>query len=178
MKADIHSMKEFLEKQEMKCVLAPRSKEIPFDQLFLPMGVDEKGRDLLLQIKVIEEDLSDSYKLYNVNKPASKYHLIQFFLGLPFAAKSECVGEVARLILLLNKSFGLPGFEFSEVDRIIYFRSVLMTTGVLDELVLIAAIGNLMTYVDTFAETLESVAEGKMTLADVVTLFKEEHGKI
>lgn len=174
MKADIYDIQNFLEKQEMQCVPVPKNNDIPFDQLYIPMGVDEKGRELLLQMKIVEEDLSESYRLYDIDSPQLKFNQIHFFLALPFAVKDECVGEVARLILLLNKSFGLPGFEFSEVDRLIYFRSVLMVAEKLEELILIAAIGNLMTYVDTFSQTLESVAEGKRTFEGIIKVLQKE----
>lgn len=169
MKILLEDIKKFLERQEIPCVIVPKGHDLPSDQLYVTFGVDEKGRDLLLQIKITEEDLSDSYKLFHLDKKPSKLHLVQFFLGLPFQVKADCVGEVARLILLLNKSFGLPGFEFSEVDRVIYFRSTLMVSGNdIEEMMIIATIGNLMTYVDTFSEILESVAEGKKSLAEVV----------
>lgn len=160
-KSDIKSIQEFLEKQGMKCVYTPSSDISPFDQLYVPMGVDDQQRDLLLQIRVIEEDLAEAQQLFKLPSKPSKHHIVQLYCGLPFAVKPEHAGDVARLILLLNKSFGLPGFEFSEVDNLVYFRHVILAVEQLDELILMIIIGNMMRYIDTFSLPLERVGVGK-----------------
>jgi Family of unknown function (DUF1790). len=170
MKINVGSIHNFLEKEGLESVVVPRDSTTPFELIYIPMGVDERGRDLLLQIKIAEEDLSGSggkRLSHGSHSSSGKCHMIQILLALPFLVKDECVGEVARLILLLNKSFSLPGFEFSEVDKLIYFRTAVMATDQLDGVVLMAVIGNLMAYVDAFADSLEDVAEGRKIIADI-----------
>lgn len=163
LKADLKQIQVFLEQQGMKSVLILKSDGQPVDQLFVALGVDGKERDLVLQLKIIEETLPEE---------SQSVCTIHFFCALPFRVPEQHAGEVARLILLLNKSFGLPGFEFSEVDGVIYFRTVVPAVKEVAESIVIVVIGNLMSNVDTFASTLEKVAEGKATLHDIVEAAK------
>lgn len=172
-KANMNSINEFLEKQEMDCHLIPQNEEIPSDILFVTMGVDEKGRDLLMQISLAEEDFSESFELFDLEKSSPKRYVIHVFMALPFMVKDQFVGDISRLILLLNKTMRLPGFGFSEVDRMIFFSNKLMITEELDELMLMSLVGNVITYVDAFEEPLEVVADGRMSFSDIIKSLSE-----
>ncbi len=174
MKVNVHAIQAFLESQKMSCVSIPKSQELPFDQILLPLGVDEQGRDLVLGIKFIEEELSSTQELFSLEKGMSKFFNIQFNYLLPFTIKDEYVGEVARLILLLNHSFGLPGFELSEIDHAIYFRNVLLVGEEIEEMMVMMVIGNILANVDAFSSSIEAVATGKMSLTDVINAAQAE----
>lgn len=167
-KASLTSIQAFLEKQEMNCSFSPKTDTIPFDQLILPLGIDKKSRDLVLLVQIFNEDLSQVHSVLNLPQEKSEYNVIQVIFTLPFQIQPEYAGEVARLIVGLNKSLEFPGFELSEVDRLIYFRSTYFATDVVDELILLTLIMNAMTQVELFSDTFESVAEGKQTLQDVI----------
>ena len=167
-KVNARAIQTFLESEDMPCVQEPKSKEWPFEQLFVPMGVDEQGRDLLLHIKILEEDLSENSESLSLKKESLHFHNIQFHLALPFQIKDDCVGDIARLILLLNRSFGIPGLEMSELDRIVYFRSAILAGQEIEEAILLSVIGNIVIQMDVFSSSLETVGTGKQTFVEMM----------
>ncbi len=167
-KATLKSLKQFLESQDMKCTFIPKSEEIPIDQVFVYMGQDDSDRDLLLQIRVVEQEL-EGVELQGVTKKNMSYHHMHFLVNLPLKINEHCIGDVARMVLLLNKSLSVPGFEFSEVDRMVYYRYVLMTSGGrFNGNIVMSIIGMIMFNIDVFSKTIEDVGTGARTLVEVV----------
>ena len=161
MKLSLTAIHDFLKVQGLISTIVPKTDDFPVEQLYVGLGCDEKQRDLILQIKVTEEDLNGEPELLELAKTLKKkraphHHHLQFLMALPFLTETGSEGKIARLILLINKSMSIPGFEFSEVDKMVYFRSVLLINDELDELVLMALIGNLVAQVESFSSTLES----------------------
>lgn len=174
-KTGVNSIKLFFESQEMDCVHITKTKETPFEQLFMSIGPDEKGRDITLQIQFLEENLKNISELAAFTQESAKLINLQLCCFLPFQIKEECIVEVARLIASLNKSCAIPGFEFSEVDGIVYFRNAVLTGKEVDEVILLSLLGNVVSNVDIFSSTIEAVGTGKMTIEDVVKMA--ESGK-
>lgn len=152
----------------MKGTILGKKNGIPIETLYVAMGPDQEGRDLILQIKLLQENIKQEKEALRLHSTHEEYTIIHFFLPLPFKVEERNLSEVSRLILLINKSLTLPGFEMSEVDRLIYFRNVLLTGDQVDELLLKTIIGNIILYVDIFSKTLEDVGNGRMTLSDVI----------
>lgn len=169
---NLKSIKDFLEKQEMKSSILPASKELPLDMLYVDLGLDEKDRNLILNIKIISEDFSESKGLFELSKSENAYNIIHLVAGLPFQIKPEYAGEVARLVLALNKSISLPGFEMTEIDHVVYFRNAIMAGSELDELIFMTHISNIITHINIFSDIIEDVGEGRKSLLDLVNPYK------
>ncbi len=160
----LESIQQFFQKEELTCEIVKANKDFPIDQLFVRLDVDNEGRDITLQLKLTEHDLS-------TEEAAIPYHQLQFFLGLPFLVTAETNTETARLLHLINKSLELPGFEYSEVDGLVYYRHVLtLPTKGIPVTLLMSMLGMIMFLHDSFAVVIESVANGSKTLEEMSQL--------
>lgn len=167
--ANLNEIKKLLETKNYACEILNKSAEIPCDQLVIALELDKKQRSRLLLIRSIKQNLSAADSLTNIKTKHKSYKELQFILTLPFLVDTRQIGEIARLILLLNKGMELPGFELSEVDHLIYFRhSFLVPEDQLDERILLTLTGMIEMIVDVFSDILESVATDAKTLREVV----------
>ncbi len=170
MKASFRDLEELFKEQGMEAVFVAKTEEMPKNQLFVPLGKDDKNRDLLLQLSSSKQDLKDvpiEGKYASSELPRCSF--IQFFLSLPFQVKDEHLGELARLLLLFNKSFEVPGFGMSEVDRVVYFRYMLLTNGgKVDPRVILSLLGMISVIVSSFGPEIEALGLGEKSLQEVV----------
>lgn len=167
--ATLHDIKKFLEVRNYTCTILNKSELIPMDQLVVELSPDSQERTRLLLIRAIRQNLSASDGLLGIKSQLRIYEELQLIVTLPFQVLDECIPDTARLVLLLNKGMELPGFELSEVDRILFFRhSFVVPEDDLDERILLALVGMIELILDAFADTLEKVATGTQSLSDVV----------
>lgn len=160
----LKGIKQVLETDGMKCQWMPKSSEIPFDQLYVALEVEGFDKEVILQLKMVEHALEDP-----AQRGEGTLHLLQFFVGLPFKVREEKIDETIRFLCLINRSFEIPGFEFSEVDRIVYYRYVLMTSENSISTILIQnLLGVIMFILDGFATKIEDIARGKRSLDDII----------
>ncbi len=169
----LKSVLEFLKTQELDGEIVPKSEKIALDILYVSFGLDDQDRDVLIQINMIEQDLSGHDTFIKTKLEPKKYHIIQFFLPFPFLVEDEHIADIARLIFVVNKSLIFPGYEFSEVDRAIYYRYILMTSNGIDGRILLQIIGAISEFYETFADIFEDIALGRCSLIDVVNEIKE-----
>lgn len=143
--------------------------EFPHDYLFVHFGTDRNGRNWIMQIRIIAQDVEPEEEEAAPEEHKEKFYQIQFMLPLPFETKESYFGDLARLILLINKLCTISGFELSEADRLVFFRyTYLVKKRQISEIVFTSIISTIMTLVDVFAPYLESVANGSRTLAGAI----------
>src|SRR6185503_17376336 len=128
----------------------PKNSELPYEQLFVPMGVDESGRDMLLQIQFIPVDLSEVGGTSIFDIGSTNLVNLQFYYFLPFTIKEAYFSEVARVVAGLNKSCIVPGFEFSEADSMVCYRSSLLANEEVDEAILMTVVSTVISSIDIF----------------------------
>ncbi|MBA2367439.1 MAG: hypothetical protein H0V82_00260 [Candidatus Protochlamydia sp.] len=167
--ANLEEIKILLESKLFKCeVLAP-SEQMPLDQLVVSLDPDYLNQPRLLIIRSTPRDLSVNDELIGITSEKRKYCEIHLIAGLPFQIGESYIADTARFILLLNKGMELPGFELSEVDRLIFFRhAFVVPENDLDERILFSLVGMVQVLLEAFSESLEAVAIGKQSLRETL----------
>jgi hypothetical protein len=167
--ANLEEIKALLETKQFKCEILPPSEQIPFNQLVIALDPDYLDRPRILIIRSISRDLSASDELIGITSEKKSYREIHLIAVLPFQTVENCFAETARFIMLLNKGMELPGFELSEVDRLIFYRhAFVIPEDGLDERILFSLVGMVELLLDSFSESLESVATGKQSLREIL----------
>lgn len=168
------SIKEFLEKETIICSIEKGVGEFPVDYLMIDMGEDEKGRPQRIELFAVQKEIPEtedtsgrpkSDKTKGGDKP--NFLHIQYFL--PFKFRDESVNNIARFLLLINKTLEFTGFGMSEVDRLVYFRNDLFCdrSKVNTEL-LNGLLGYVLLIVDSFSPTIERLALQESTFQEII----------
>lgn len=178
--ADLNLIKDLLERLNYKCKILEKTEAIPANQLVVELDRDIQGRDRYLVIRVANQNLASQDALFGIKSTPRNYQELQLISSLPFFVNDEKIPDISRLILLLNKGLELPGFEFSEVDRLIYYRyAFVVPEDALDERILLSIIGMIQFVLEAFNDLFEAVATGTLTFQEVVEeaqqLLKKEN---
>ncbi|MBA3604139.1 MAG: hypothetical protein H0W50_11000 [Parachlamydiaceae bacterium] len=172
--ANLDTIKTFLEALDYTSVIIPKSNDIPKDQLLIKLDPDFKSRERFLLIRTASQDLCANDALLGIQSPVQKYQELQFIVTLPFYILDGQIPDLARLILLINKGMEIPGFELSEVDKMIFYRhAFVVSEDHLDERILLSLVGMIEVLLETFSEMLESVAIGTKSLQQIVEEAKK-----
>tara|TARA_A100001015_G_C14515980_1_gene528481 strand:+ start:39 stop:524 length:486 start_codon:yes stop_codon:yes gene_type:complete len=155
----LQSIQEYLNDQNVESVLETASASDPMDKLVLSMGEDKSQINLPLILRLIEED----NLMY--------LHAIQPY---PFEVKTSNLGEMARLLLMVNKAMQIPALGLSEVEPQVYFqyayyssRKVLLGDDI-DTLIHFSII-----FYQFYYEIIKKLAEGHTTLDVIIAEAKE-----
>ncbi len=176
---DLPSLEKFFKNQEFECTLLAASAEIPRDYLFVHIGNDFKDRDMILQINLTKQLIDQEDKIPGIQGDTEHLYHLQLMVQLPYAVNEECIGELSRLLLLINKSSDIPGLEFSEVDRALFWRNVMIVDGSsIDPYVLITLIGTVLMIVNVFGPFIEAVAAGEKSLQGTVQEIRGLQGNV
>lgn len=169
--ASLQHIKNFLEHENFECELFKKTDDLPFDHLCIHFDTDKNDRSYILQMKLDEQSESYSKNSTSDSSEAQEITLsfLQLMLSLPFEVKAEQSSDVARLLFLINQGLELPGFEFSEVNQMIYFRYTLSSyTKKFHKVQLMTILGMILYSLDSFSEMIEEVAIGERSLEKTV----------
>lgn len=162
-------IKVWLENYRYSCVILGKSEALSIDQLLISLAPDEKERPRLLIVRSIDQDLCSQDDAIEINVPKKCYYQLQFIVSLPFTVSDSHISDLARLLLLLNKGMELPGFELSEVDRHVFFRTAtVFSEDCLDQRIILSYIGMIEMLLDAFSENLEAVATGTRSFRSIL----------
>lgn len=101
-------------------------------------------------------------------------HLLQLLVFIPAPFKKEVLCDLARLLHLLNKELDLPGFGLDEMAGAIFYRLMLPAQRKeVDQELLLAFIKTIEHVCKTFANPIEAVAYGQMSLDEILKKVKE-----
>lgn len=154
-------IKHLLEEADVDFLLVTEGENFLYPHLLVYVGEDYRKRKRLIEITSQEHSLKEM--------TPSSYIQVQFQLTFPFTMTNATAQEVGSLLLFLNQTIELPGFELHEIDNQASYRYVLLTTPEgLNQLVISSIIGIMMLYLDQFTETIERLAEGKNTFNDLL----------
>lgn len=154
-KLSLQSIKNSLRDNGLESSILNRSEEYPLDYLFVYLDSDSQDRDWTLQICLLKQTVQEEEY-----EEESFYHL-QLLLPLPFEVQKEHFPNLARLILKINKTCSVAGFELSEEDNLLFFRNVHLVKGewVCPDL-LLSLINYITDLMKNFSSLLEASAEG------------------
>ncbi len=142
----------------------------PVPQLLVYMGDDDQGRDYYLQVLF----LRDLQQAMPVAQPLTEadgdLDYLQIYTALPVEISAAAFPDLARLILMVNKTLRVGAFGLHESDnRGVYLRQMLLCPGGRPDLqVVIKSAEMMLEYLDAYGEVLEKVGTGATTLADVL----------
>ncbi|MFT4554369.1 MAG: hypothetical protein ACI9S8_003020 [Chlamydiales bacterium] len=177
-KAKLESIRRLLKIQGIVSDVIPTSENLSLEFLNVSFGPDPQGRELNMQISISDQDLSKNDEALGIKDKGTEYHLIRFFMPMPFQIKEETMGEVSRLLLFLNNSLELPGLELFEPYKSINYRYVLLSRGsTIDKRIVLSLVGMIMMFVETLSGTLEEVGSGKLTFTEVIEWAQERPGE-
>ena len=141
----------------------PASTEIPYDVVLVVLETLEEesfGWQLELSLlPIAEEDMEETA-------------LLQCFVPLSVKVSPEAEQALMRIIVMLNSRLPVGGFGYLESDKMIFFRNVLMLMK--HDLSASAALVNESIFMvgyllNTFAETVASVASGQASVEEAVS---------
>ena len=169
------SLAKFFKTQNMSSRIIEASNVIPFETLFVYLGDEANQEDpTILQIRIAKQEIeSTDLELNDKPNPYGYYH-IQFTLPINAHIEESGMSEVGRLILLVNRVCHLPGFEFDEVNKVLYYRYTMLIAGnEIDPYILISIVGTILLFVTTFSDYLKNLANGTAHFKDIVEDFKK-----
>lgn len=169
--ATLTGLKAYFSSHGFDCDILSQGEELKTEQLFVALGPDEKGRDLMLSIRSAELPLNQALLQQEEKKQEEpkSYHLLQFACCFPFRVEEKAFGEMARMLFLLNQGLELPGFELSEAERIVYYRYVLPVVDKhIEEVLLISLFGTVDYLIKSFLPRLESIATGAKSAQELI----------
>jgi hypothetical protein len=182
-KISLHSLEEMFQTENFDCFITEEMEESGKKggkRLSIPIGTDSKERPLFLEIKITQEYPSetlpkDDLLAHEQLHAVKNYYFLHFFVMLPFDVKGDALGDTARLLLLLNKSLDLPGFDMSEVNQVVFYRYTWASPALeVDKLFLLSIVGMIMLIIDSLSYTIEKVASGEASLMQIVEQAQAE----
>ena len=142
----------------------------PVAQLLVYMGDDDQGRDYYLQLLFLR-DLQQAMPVAQpLTEADGELDFLQLYTALPVEIKESAFPDLARLILMINKTLRTGAFGLHESDnRGVYLRQMLLCPGGRpDPQVVIKSAEMMLEYLDAYGEVLEKVGASAATLAEVL----------
>jgi hypothetical protein len=95
--------------------------------------------------------------------------LLQMVAYLPYRLRKKILGEVARLLHILNKELDMPGFGMDEFEELMFYRAVLpCPQGNIDTRLFNMYLGTTRVACDTFMHAIGMVVSGTMRVDEVM----------
>jgi hypothetical protein len=169
-KANTQELKTFLETLGLE-VHEQQAPSLP-SQLTFAICEDAKERPIYISLVVHPVDMGSLQQILKINSQAKAYHRLQLFSPLPFQFKPEAAAELARFLMMINKSIEYPGFECNETDRVLYFKMAWPFEGdEIDPALLANQLYYVTSLMSSFSEGLEAVGQLKMSLKEYFEKF-------
>lgn len=121
----------------------------------LQPALQQETHQIYITLKVNEEEI---IVFFGINPTTN---LLQIVGYLPYLLHEKALGEVARMLHLLNKQLDMPGFGMDEKEKLLFYRCVIPATdGMMNKELLGMYLGTLRLACDTFMHVIEAVAVG------------------
>lgn len=102
--------------------------------------------------------------------------LLQTIAYLPFQLLDLHLGQVARLLHLLNRELDMPGFGMDEVQKLLFYRIVIPCINKeLNEKVLELQLATTKVAIETFMDAIAMVLTGKGKVEDLLKSFSTKN---
>jgi hypothetical protein len=100
--------------------------------------------------------------------------LIQILTFIPTNVKPECFNDVSRFLHMINKELDMPGFCLDDASNTVFYRLILPTLNKqASEQIFDAFINTSQVVCKTFTQAIEAIANGLLTLEEVIKKAKE-----
>lgn len=162
----IKHINETLKTEGFDSFIVEPSEQAPWYTILLYMGYDAKNRERIVEIRIKEQELGQSFAQNTTN--LFNYYYMSFTLKLPFECKDEYLYDLGSAIIWLNRTLDIPGFELNEVDSKISYRAVHLTSENFDKQILLSLCGLITLYVSLYADMLENICVGRKTFTETL----------
>lgn len=164
---ELGEIKKILDKEAFECALTPPTAVCPFERLLVFLALDMNKRERILEISLGQQQISPELKL---SKEAKFPLRLEFRVKLPFKVQDMALSQVAHLLHFLNQRVDLPGFELNELEGEVFYRYVWLTEPeFITPSLIMNIVGAVMLNLGLFSETIESLAEGKISFNDLLS---------
>lgn len=158
----LDSLETFFKQESLSCKVEKDTGEFPVSYLTIDMGLDGKNRPQKIQIIPLEKEIAGRTK-------DSLPNFLQIKYLLPFEFLLGAENDLARYLLLINKTLDFPGFGMSESDRKVYYRYDLhCRKSLIEEELLKGLIGNILLMIDSFIPTIEKIALRQISIEGLI----------
>lgn len=163
----LQAIKNDLEKENLDCFIEPFDAVLP-KRLLIYTGEDKKQRTQIIEIKVLAPEFQQTIL------PNDSPTILQFDLLFPFIVQDNAMSDVAQFLHFLNLQVDVPGFHLDYLNNHILYRYVhFLENDHLSSKILISLVGRFMIFQDIFAQTLERLAEGKVSFLEIMREIQE-----
>lgn len=146
---NLESLKDHLSKQNLQPELQPET-----NQLYVILK--PHGREFPLFVRIYEGN-----------------DLLQLLAFVPAVFKQSSAGDLARLLVYINKELDIPGFGMDETSSLVFFRVMVhVHENKVPEAVLDSLLNALQMICHTFTPAIASVASGSTTFDEVLKKVK------
>jgi hypothetical protein len=167
LECSLEELGKLLGKENIQWKIEKGTEELPTDRLIITMAEDDKKRPLLLELYIFEKSIELEHHHGKQEKRKPKF--LNFRYYFPFRFKDEAVNDIARYVLLINKSLEFAGFGMSEVDRNVYFRhDLLCASNKIDSHIFKGLIGYCLLIIYTFGPEIEKLASCKKNFIQLI----------
>lgn len=159
MNLSLNNIKKILDENDLDCDVVKISDEDFDTRLLVFLNLDNKDRPRSLEITLLNQDLLPE-----------NFCNLQFMVILPICSEDHTVADTARAISFINRNIALPGFEFDEIEGHILYRYVVLTdtTTTINENYILGIIGNIMSSLDIFGDTIDKITSGEKTFNEML----------
>lgn len=159
---------------------------LPLERLKLLLLTDDGGRDIVLQLVVIN-DIDAAVAAAGLGVAAAEDDdedaadddedaiLLHFSVVLPFKVAPGAAADTMRVVLTLNRLLPVGAFGYGEADGGLYlgYQLALEEWSGLTPLVLEEVVNMLGFAVDNYGQVLEAVASGRSAAAEVLAQMRD-----
>lgn len=124
-------------------------------KLELEPQLQEETQQVLVLFKEGEREFPVFFRIFDQGD------LLQMIAFFPFQLPDNTIGEMARLLHLLNKELDVPGFGMDEMSKVSFFRVMInIPEKKLSRKLFETFVNTMHLVTKTFSPTLEAVAAG------------------
>lgn len=130
--------------------------------------LQKETNQLYIILKILARDYPLFIRIYEES------HLLQLLVFIPAVIKKGVEGELARLLVYINKELDVPGFGMDETSSLVFFRVMIPTYEEQVHMqVLDSMLNSIQMICQTFSPAIATVSSGGATFADVLKKVKE-----
>lgn len=168
MELTINKLRNVLEEAGFKVKEVQKTPQFPHKQLCCLRLKDQldwsQAFIIRIDTKIYQSPLSEKKMKNHTQK------VIEFLFIYPFQVDDHALYETGRYLFLINKTLEDQGFGISEADRAVYYRNRrYISEGLFDVYLFLDFVGANLLMIDSFKEAIEKIANGSMTLTDVLS---------
>lgn len=159
MKLTAKALQKALKSAEIESEIQRGTKDLPLEEIVVPLGPDPSGQDMVMQIGLITRAFAEEQE-------EVKLQFIQFLIMIPLKIEPRFLADTQAFINLLNPVIELPGFGLLDSERLPFFRyTMLCSREEVDEELFVMTVGLILHVLDTYLETLEEIALGRKSFS-------------